>query len=82
MNKELQNKIRKQIHDHEFVYDGAWGIISVRILKNETIEALKYLNSKNWKIIKILTNEENKLSTECWNNIIQIEWQEGANLDD
>lgn len=81
MNKELIQKIRKQIWHHEYVYDGAWGIISLRILKNETKEALKYLNSKNWKIVKILTNEENKLPTECWNNVIQIEWQEGANLE-
>ncbi len=69
MNKELLRKIRKQIWHHEYIWDGAWGDITINLLDSEIKEAEEYLISRKWKIVNV---EIEKLI---------VNWQEGANLE-
>lgn len=69
MTKELLRKIRKQIWHHEYIWDGAWGDITINLLDSETKEAEEYLISRKWKIVNV---EIEKLI---------INWSEGANLE-
>lgn len=45
MINQLHKRIVDQIQ-HEYIYDGAWGDITIKVLKNETEEALKFLTSR------------------------------------
>lgn len=80
MIRELHKRIVNQIQHHEYLYDGAWGDITIKVLKNETKEALEFITSRKWKIVKIQTNQSNYNPDECINNSIIINYQKGASI--
>ena len=69
INKELLQKIRKQIWHHEYIWDGAWGDITIELLDSEIKEAEDYLISRNWEIVDVVIEK------------LVIKWSEGANLE-
>ena len=69
MTNELLRKIRKQIWHHEYIWDGAWGDITIELLDSEIKEAETYLISRNWKIVNVGIEK------------LIINWPEGANLE-
>ena len=69
MTNELLRKIRKQIWHHEYIWDGAWGDITIELLDSEIKEAETYLISRNWKIVNIGIEK------------LIINWSKGANLE-
>ncbi len=70
INKELLRKIRKQVHEHEYIFDGAWGNITIELLESEIKEAEDYLISRNWEIVNVFIEK------------LIIKWSEEANLYD
>lgn len=50
MINQLHKRIVDQIQHHEFLYDGAWGDITIKVSENEIEEAKEFLISRKWKI--------------------------------
>lgn len=67
MNKELNKRIIDQIQRHEYLQDGAWGNISIKISKGEVTDAINFLKSRNWNV------------REVYADLIVINYKEGSN---
>ena len=67
MIKELHKQIVNQIQHHEFLYDGAWGDISIKVLDHELTDAINFLKSRNWNV------------AEVYSGLIIIRYKEGSN---